>query len=144
MNTDLQNKLYEKYPDFFKNKDLGIQKSCMARGIECDDGWFDLIEAVCSTIQNFIKHNTSVTFEFDQIKEKFGGLRIYYSSSNNSDSTRYNKDYIHGVIQLAENISFRICEQTGNKGGICKKGNWLKTLSPAKMSQLNYVPFKGE
>jgi len=143
MNTDLQNKLYEKYPDFFKNKDLGVQKSCMARGIECDDGWFDLIETVCSVIKNFINNNQDITFEFDQIKEKFGGLRIYYST-NILEKARYNKDYIHGVISLAESISYRICEQTGDKGGLCKKENWVKTLSPARMSQLNYVPFKGE
>jgi len=42
-----------------------------------------------------------------QIKEKFGGLRIYYYCSD---------PYIDGLIDMAEAFSFRTCEQCGKAG----------------------------
>ena len=47
MDQELQNKLYEKYPNLFSNKDKGIKASCMAWGIECNNGWYELLGSVC-------------------------------------------------------------------------------------------------
>lgn len=130
MNIELQQNLYDKYPNLFSNKDKTPQESCMSFGIECDTGWYDILDTVCSTIKNreenlnnrkkynpeYVSDFTPVTF--DQIKEKFGGLRIYYSGGD---------DYIRGVISMAEDISYKICEVCGNKGQPSKIG-WIRTL----------------
>lgn len=134
MNEQLQNKLYEKYPEFFENKKLGKQLSPMHYGIVCDDGWYTIIESVCYRIKKFQESN-KVDFKFDQIKEKLGGLRLYYTGGDY-------KDYIAGVIRLAEDLSYKTCEVTGNFGELCKKGNWFKTLSPEKMTELGYEPYQ--
>jgi hypothetical protein len=137
MNQELQNKLYEKYPSLFINKDKSIQESCMAWGIECNDGWYDLLSAVCWRIfqheKNIAerirvrneagKENDSsdleyVPVKFDQIKEKFGGIRIYYSGGD---------DYVDGVVSLADEMSYKICEVCGNSGKP-NKGGWITTL----------------
>ena len=137
MNQELQNKLYEKYPSLFINKDKSIQESCMAWGIECNDGWYDLLSAVCWRIfqheRNIAerirvrneagKENDSsdleyVPVKFDQIKEKFGGIRIYYSGGD---------DYVDGVVSLADEMSYKICEVCGNSGKP-NKGGWITTL----------------
>jgi hypothetical protein len=55
---------------------------------------------------------------FDQIKEKFGGLRIYFSGGD---------DYVSGVIGMAEDMSYKLCEVCGNKGNANKSG-WIATL----------------
>lgn len=135
MDQSLQDNLFEKYPNLFSNKDKGIQVSSMAWGVDCDNGWYDLIASVCYTIK---KHEESIeakkkyrqkqdenigeseysSVKFDQIKQKFGGLRIYFSGGD---------DYIHGVVSLAEEMSYKLCEVCGNKGAP-NKGGWITTL----------------
>lgn len=130
MDAELENKLYEKYPQFFSNKDKGIMQSCMSMGIECGNGWYDLLNSICWEIQQKNKNIESqnkynpenneklLNFKFDQIKEKFGGLRVYYSGGD---------DYVRGLVDLAETMSYKICEICGNKGEPNKKG-WITTL----------------
>lgn len=137
MRQELQDKLYEKYPNFFSNKDKSIHESCMAWGIECNDGWYDLLSAVCWRI---FQHEKNIAeriairnkngkendqsdldyapVKFDQIKEKFGGIRIYYSGGD---------DYVQGVVSLADEMSYKICEVCGNSGKP-NKGGWITTL----------------
>lgn len=53
--------------------------------------------------------------QFTQIKEKFGGLRVY---------TNYCNDYIDGVVNMAVGMSYKLCETCGNPGK--KRGNgWM-------------------
>ena len=98
MDAELENKLYEKYPQFFSNKDKGIMQSCMAWGCECNNGWFDIISSLCWMIrqhednirwQTEYKQQKDATYssdyhpvKFDQIKEKYGTLRVYFSGGD--------------------------------------------------------------
>lgn len=54
----------------------------------------------------------------DQIKEKFGGLRFYYSGGD---------DEIAGMVRMAESMSYRLCEVCGSPGRPNKEG-WIQTL----------------
>ena len=102
MKQELQDKLFKKYPKIFRRKDLSPQETCMAWGIECGDGWYDIIYALCRCMQN---HSTQV--EIEQIKSKTGSLRIY---------TNCNHPYVQGIIQMAEVMSCTISEHSP-----CKK-----------------------
>ena len=51
MNQELQKKLFEKYPEIFVQKDYTIQQSAMPFGIECGDGWYNIIDTLCWHIQ---------------------------------------------------------------------------------------------
>ena len=126
MRQELQDKLYEKYPNLFSNKDKSIQESCMAWGIECNDGWYDLLSSVCWRI---FQHEKNITdrvrirnennkendqsdleyepVKFDQIKEKFGGLRFYVQAAT---------DEHYNYINFAESMSYRTCEVCGSPG----------------------------
>lgn len=133
MNEELENKLYEDFPALFENRHKSAAESCMYWGVACGDGWYDLIHDLCSLIQNGesnarsrLKYenkdpNEFIPVKFDQIKEKFGGLRVYYSGGN---------DYIRGAISMAEVMSYKICEVCGNKGYPDKNG-WISTLCDA-------------
>ncbi len=128
------NVLYEKYPKLFVNKNKTPMESCMSFGIECGLGWYDIISSVCYQIQQHEENERgfekwkqkddpsykseccSVTF--DQIKEKFGGLRIYFSGGDS---------YIDGVVSMAEEMSYKICETCGSPGRPNKEG-WIITL----------------
>lgn len=114
-------------PDNFK-KYTNIPSICF----ECDDGWEDLLHSMFSIINQYLERK-KLDFKFTQIKEKFGGLRCYTQGSD---------DFIDGVIDLAENMSYKTCEVTGQKGNLCKKGYWYKTLSPEQAEKLGYVVAK--
>jgi len=129
--------LYEKYPELFANKNKSPRESPMAFGIECSMGWYDLIESVCSMIDTY-EENISyriktlnklgkendqsdlnyIPVKFDQIKEKLGGLRIYFSGGDR---------YVQGLVSMAEAMSYRLCEVCGNHGKPNKNG-WIHTL----------------
>ena len=129
MDQQLQDTLFEKYPNFFVNKDKDIMTSCMAWGIECGNGWYDIISSLCwmikqreDNIENKNKYIQSseeyFSVKFDQIKEKFGGLRVYFSGGD---------DYVEGLVSMAESFSYQVCETCGQKGKPNKDG-WISTL----------------
>lgn len=104
MKCELINSLRERYPNLF-------QKKCE---ISCGDGWFDIIDALCFEIQYYIR-DKDITFNCQQIKEKFGGLRFYGSGANKE---------IMNMIHTAEKFSMNICEECGAPGEM-RGLNWL-------------------
>lgn len=120
MKQELQEQLYKKYPSIFAKKDLTIQQSCMAWGVECGDGWYDLIDKLCADLMDL---NSSVVAT--QVKEKFGCLRFYADIEN--PISEKNSDLIWERIYKAEMDSETICEVCGKKGKI-RAGGWLRSL----------------
>jgi hypothetical protein len=57
-------------------------------------------------------------FRFTQIKEKFGGLTVYYYGGD---------EYTRGLIGMAGCWSYKTCERCGEKGTADRKG-WIKVL----------------
>ncbi len=124
MKAELQNELFEKYPKIFRQKDLPMDQTCMCWGIDTGDGWYNIIDTLCRQIQWHIEHNLNkdenpetVNVEAIQVKEKFGGLRFYYSGGN---------DFISGLVDMAEGMSGRTCEDCGNPGTQNSTG-WIRT-----------------
>lgn len=100
----------------------------MCWGFECGDGWYDLIDQLCSTIQNYINNSSVSQAVVDQVKEKYGTLRFYISFASDGDPVEDNEGnrLISGMIWFAEDMSSRICETCGNPGK--KKGlGWYYT-----------------
>lgn len=134
MNSKLENYLYEKYPEIFKNHTKSMQETCMCWGCSCGDGWLILLDRLCSQIQSHIKnqHKEVEMYEqwekkdivegmpseprpewakekipqvhFEQVKEKFGALRIYIRGGD---------DEIRHMIDFVESLSRSICEDCG-------------------------------
>ena len=119
MESELQNKLFEKYPKIFKQKDLPMQQTSICWGIECGDGWYWLLDQLCNSIQRYIDGNKKPQLEAVQVKEKFGSLRFY---SHGGD------DIIFGMLWLAEGMSGDICERCGSTEEITQTKGWISTL----------------
>jgi len=66
----------------------------------------------------------------DQIKEKFGELRFYYDGGDTK---------VVGMVSFAEFLSATICQNTGNRGSLCKRGSWYSTLSPEEAEKNNFT-----
>lgn len=119
MKEELEIKLFENYPKIFKQKDLPSHKTAMCFGLDCDDGWYMLIDKLCECIQFHVDKNGHPQVEAVQVKEKFGGLRFY---TNNAD------EYLTGYIDFAESMSMNICEVCGSTKGVGQTVGWIKTI----------------
>lgn len=65
----------------------------------------------------------------DQVKEKFGTMRFYYSGGDHG---------IASIVAFAEDLTNHVCERTGAPGTMCKRGGWYKTLSPDEAEKTGY------
>ena len=129
MRLDLDKLLCEKYPKMMVNRNKNMQETCMCWGFECGDGWFNILDQLMSNIQHHIDWNNQnfdkgykqykqvAQVTLDQVKEKFGTLRFYYSGGD---------DIIDGMVRMAESMSGCTCEECGNIGK-SRGGGWIHT-----------------
>lgn len=168
MRDELDKKLCEKYPLIFRDRNGNMHETCMCWGMCCGDGWYNIIDSMCARIQGHInysyeqikwahKWNENVNdpeYEWTafvareervvpepveqvvatQVKEKFGGLRFYYNGGD---------DYIRGVVDMAEEMSYVTCEECGAPGKL-RKGGWVRTLCDEHAEELGYVTIDDE
>lgn len=92
-------------------------------GFCCGEGWWPIITELCGQIQHHINwKNRQLDIVpqvvVGQIKEKFGGLRFYYSGGD---------DEISGMVRMAEAWANNTCETCGLPGK-SRDGGWIKTL----------------
>ena len=64
----------------------------------------------------------------DQVKEKFGTLRFYYTGGD---------EYIHGLSAMAESMSGVTCEECGSPGKV-RTGGWLRALCDTHAEAAGY------
>lgn len=122
MNKELDEKLVNKYSKIFKNRHESMVNTCMCWGFECDDGWYWLIDNLCENIQLYIDNNEHLNIDqvvATQVKEKFGGLRFYYTGGDKK---------IDGMVNQVENMSYNICEKCGSFDDVTQTKGWIKSL----------------
>jgi len=85
MRKELDEKLCAKYPKIFANRNGDKRKTLMCWGFSCGDGWYWLLDRLCSNLQwDTDKNNRDEKYPqivAMQVKEKFGGLRFYVESA---------------------------------------------------------------
>ena len=117
-----EDKLFRKYPKLFPGgRKVDPKQSLMNYGICVNEGWYDLVDKLCSDIQKIVDKTPELEqIQVIQVKEKFGGLRFYI---------RHGAQSISNLIHKAEAESFETCEDCGKKGNIIKtERGWLRTL----------------
>ena len=136
MREELDKLLCEKYPNMMVNRYAPMTETTMCWGFECGDGWYNIISRLMSQIQHHIdwkekqrkwaiewnqEHPDQLRpvpelvpqVTLDQVKEKFGTLRFYYSGGD---------DYVRGMVTMSESISAVTCETCGNAGELRDEG----------------------
>jgi len=111
---EFEQRMKERFPNMF-SQPYG--------GFTVGPGWWPIIESLCGNIQHHIdwKNKESEVVAqvvVAQIKEKFGGLRFYYSGGD---------DTIDGMVRMAEAWASNACEECGVPGH-SRSGGWIKTL----------------
>ena len=151
MKPELDAQLCKRYPKMMVNRNRSMMETTMYWGFECGDGWFDILDQLMGNIQHHIdwkERQREVAIRFnskaasgeirevpkeisqvtvDQVKEKFGTLRFYYTGGD---------DYIDGLVSMAESMSGVTCETCGNPGK-STGGGWIKTVCEAHSGRKN-------
>ncbi len=130
MNSKLDNILYKKYPKIFRQHDLSMKETCMCWGIECADGWYKILDMLCYQLQFNTDHNNYPQVEATQVKEKYGGLRFYYTAIPQKDDKWVEGHYgaIDGIVSFAEYLSEETCEICGTMENVSQTKGWITTL----------------
>jgi len=135
MNKNLEKNLIEKFTDLYKN-------TSMERGIECEDGWYDIIYNLSCEIKYWSDQN-KLKIKALQVKEKSGVLRFHIALHDDSplwNDTQYKE--ISQIICKHEEISAKTCELTGNIGSLKIKDQQYKTLCKESAILLGYNDVK--
>lgn len=116
MRQDLEESLVKAFPQLFADCNGDPAKTCMAFGCSCGDGWYNLIYDACyRMMESGLQPETT----FLQIKEKFGGLRLYMAGATPE---------IAAIAETAEEESYKICDNCGSHEDVTSEGNWVATL----------------
>ena len=129
MRKELDEALCAKYPKIFKDRHGDMKTTAMCWGFDCGDGWYNIINALCSNIQHHIDWAQEQKEKYGrgdgcsqvvavQVKEKFGTLRFYTTGGD---------EQIYGMIRMAESMSAVTCEECGAPGRL-RPGGWIRTL----------------
>lgn len=113
-------------------------------------GWYGLLDRLCSDIERLLDRETE-RFRVEQIKEKFGTLRFYWSLDDAGDAVA---DFIDGsgahvgkfvleaqgdrlrgeiraLVLEAEGRSATACQDCGAAGTLETRRGWASTLCDA-------------
>lgn len=92
------------------------------KGINCGNGWFNIIDLLCSKIHHHLTMHPIKDFRIDYIGEEFGCLNVKINSKD---------ELILKYINEAQESSYGICEICGDPGKLYNKGGWLITICPS-------------
>jgi hypothetical protein len=158
MNQELDDYLVKRYPQFLKGRNESPPHSPMRYGFQCRDGWFNLLNMLCESIENHII-NVKRNNEFNQTQidlakagkpEKMHDwMRTLYEKGELVTkkvpeisveevkekfgelrfSVKGADDEIRGMIQMAKSMSATICEECGKPGKLgSTDSGWMRVL----------------
>ena len=144
MREELDAKLVEKYPLLFKDRNAPMNQTAMCWGFCCGDGWYDLIDTLCSLLTSKYRNAKD---RYDYLMEQGVGGVLYGTKTVTQEAIDEAKakmdeeadkvpvvvqvkekfgglrfyvnaatDEHYNYITFAESMSYRICEVCGSPG----------------------------
>ena len=110
MKKELDEALVAKYPKIFKYRHAPMTHTAMCWGFECGDGWYNIIDALCSNIQHHVdqKRKERVkALRFNRaLKRALAGdvrpLQMHFSFGDYTEPTDWAIEYANKAIEKAE------------------------------------------
>lgn len=125
MKPELESALIHDFPGLFSAVESdrramaeGRAFGCMAFGCDVGDGWYPLLRRMCARLAA-VRCECPITL--DQVKEKFGTLRVYFHGGD------IGRSEAEQIVERAERESGAVCEHCGAPG-VLRAGGWLLTL----------------
>lgn len=105
----------------FIKPDYTLRNNLMAFGWECDLGWYPLLTELFDKMEEVVKKSPEIykDFQVQQVKEKWGELRIYCS---------WYRSEIEALIDECNDKCAVTCEICGKEGSMKERYHWYKTL----------------
>jgi len=117
MKKETEKEFTDKYPKLFKHhRNVHGEREVRSVppiwfGMECGDGWYTILAEAFEKL-------SKLDVTLFQVKEKFGGLRIYLDDHNKEADK---------IIDEAEEKAWKTCEHCGAPGKQ-RVGGWILTL----------------
>ena len=120
MRADLDQLLYQRYPEIFRDRHGDPAGTAMCWGFECGDGWFTLLDDLCAAITRQVSAGTTPPVVATQVKEKSGYLRFRIRDGFNREAN----PEAHRLIVLAQQRSEQTCQACGRELEAGAPLNW--------------------
>jgi hypothetical protein len=94
-------------------------------------GWHDLIREAFKKLLYLADLFNMEEINICQIKEKFGGLRLYLDflpTDNNEEIGTMQVQIMQSILDIAESRSLNVCQNTGKYGKLRDVNGWVMTL----------------
>lgn len=157
MKRELDTQLCEKYPLIFKDRNADMRTTAMCWGLECGDGWYNIIDILCGKLcSEWLSAKSRYDFIKDRVGEKMYGnasgdtitqgeidlrKQIMEEEASKVPVAVQVKEkfgglrfYVHAAtdkhynyISFAESMSYRTCEECGAPGKTYTDG-WHRTM----------------
>lgn len=128
MTPELESQLVADFPMLFANDGLPPEQSAMAFGCDHGDGWYDILRSLCERL-TLLAETFNIEIAFVQVKEKFGGLRTYYTTTLHEDENDVLKGIISAIVSHTAAESFHVCELCGRSGLLRQvSDHWWQTV----------------
>jgi hypothetical protein len=155
MRRELDQALCAKYPLIFKDRNADMRTTAMCWGLECGDGWYNIIDVLCGLLTSEY-HSAQSRYDY-LIEAGVGGI-LYGTKTVTQEAIDVAKakldeetlkvpvavqvkekfgglrfyvqaatDAHYQYISFAESMSYRTCEQCGTPGKTYTDG-WHMTL----------------
>lgn len=155
MDSELERKIYDADPVFFRQKDMDMTQTCMCWGIECGDGWFEpILEFVKKVrILNDRLSTMNMCIVASQIKSKWAGFTCYWDidalgeggnavlSEQQQKTVDLCRSIMDDIVRCCEEKCEHTCELCGkysmDNDEVYACGSWLtvKCLDCAQKKQ---------
>ncbi len=138
MNEELEQALYHDFPQLFREHTLSEQESCMHYGCCISDHWEPILRKFCTSVMLSWEERQPCGIPIpaiQQVKQKYGGLRIYTSQSGNREFD----DAVYNHVLTAEAEAAKTCEKCGDRGpDVCDRDvdYWINTVCPQCLIKL--------
>jgi hypothetical protein len=166
MREELDRKLCEKYPGIFRDRHGDKRVTAMCWGFSCGDGWYTIIDCLCSCIQNRVRNwRDHIKYEKTRkqvpegpssqkwkevrdnmalTEEEVEQTAIVASQVKEKYGglrfyTHTTSDEIEGMIRMAEKMSLRTCEECGTTEDIGYTQVWVRTLCKPCADKAGYI-----
>ena len=156
MKRELDEALCAKYPLIFKDRNADMRTTAMCWGLECGDGWYNIIDVLCGLLTSDYRQAQS---RYDFIKDKVdqpqweGSKKIITQEQIDEAKAKLDEETLkvpvavqvkekfgglrfyvqaatkehYNYISFAESMSYRTCESCGADGKTYTDG-WHRTL----------------
>ena len=110
MKRELDEALVAKYPKIFKYRHAPMTHTAMCWGFDCGDGWYNIVDVLCSNIQHHVDHKRKLrakALRFNRaLKRALAGdvrpLQMHFTFSDKPEPDKFGIEYADKAIEKAE------------------------------------------